>query len=50
MLNIFGSRNLTDMYGLATAMPGLVANPLVLGGALFAWIAAPLGIAVWRFR
>jgi Cu-processing system permease protein len=50
MLNIFGSRDLTDMYGLATAMPGLVANPLVLGGALFAWIAAPLGIAVWRFR
>jgi Cu-processing system permease protein len=50
MLNIFGSSDLRDMYGLATAMPALATNPLVLGCALLAWIAAPFGLSLWRFR
>lgn len=50
MLNIFASRDLQDMYGLATAMPGALSNPLLLGAALAAWIAAPFGLSVWRFR
>lgn len=50
MLNIFASSDVQEMYGLATAAPGALSNPLLLGGVLLAWIAAPFGLAVWRFK
>lgn len=50
MLNIFGAGDVQDMYGLATATPGLVTSPLLLAGVMLAWIAAPLALSAWRFR
>jgi type IV secretory pathway TrbD component len=50
MLNIFGAGDVQDMYGLATAMPGLLTSPLLLVGAMCAWVAALFGLSLWRFR
>ncbi|MGZ3181243.1 MAG: ABC transporter permease [Telluria sp.] len=50
MLNIFASSDLQEMYGLATALPGQLTQPALLGGVLLAWTGAPLAIAAWRFR
>jgi Cu-processing system permease protein len=50
MLNIFGSGDVQDLYGLATAMPGALTSPLLLASVMLAWIAAPLAGAAWRFR
>ncbi|GAB3406702.1 ABC transporter permease [Massilia agilis] len=50
MLNIFGSGDVQDMYGLATAVPGVLTSPLLLVGAMAAWIGVPLALSAWRFR
>ncbi len=50
ILNIFGVEDVRTMYGLATVFPSRLANPGVLGAAMAAWIALPLGLATWRFR
>jgi Cu-processing system permease protein len=50
MLNIFASADVQSMYGLATVLPDTLTDPLLLGGVLLAWIAAPLALAAWRFR
>ena len=50
ILNIFGLEEVRTLYGLATVFPEALSAPWVLGAVMLAWIAAPLGIAVWRFR
>jgi len=50
MVNIFGFADMARFYGLAAVVPRALANPLVQGSALVAWILVPLGIASWRFR
>jgi Cu-processing system permease protein len=49
-LNIFSSEDVRAFYGLATIMPNMLTNAGLLGAAMLAWIVAPLGIAVWRFK
>lgn len=50
VLNVFSLEDVRTMYGLATVMPQGLAEPRVLVMVMLAWIAAPLGIAAWRFR
>ncbi|MDE2439614.1 MAG: ABC transporter permease [Betaproteobacteria bacterium] len=50
ILNIFGFDDVRRIYGLATVFPETLANPWLLGSALILWIAAPLGVAAWRFK
>jgi Cu-processing system permease protein len=50
ILNIFSLDDVRTLYGLTTVFPPALANPWLLGLVMFAWIAAPLGIATWRFR
>lgn len=50
MLNIFGSGDVQDMYGLATAMPAPFDSPALLAGVMLAWIGVPFALATWRFR
>ncbi len=50
ILNIFTLADVRSMYGLTTVFPPALANPWLLGVVMLAWIAAPLGIATWRFR
>jgi Cu-processing system permease protein len=50
ILNIFTLADVSSMYGLVTVFPPALANPWLLGLVMLAWIAAPLGIATWRFR
>jgi Cu-processing system permease protein len=38
------------MYGLVSVFPASLAEPLLLGPVMLAWIAAPLGLAAWRFN
>ncbi len=49
ILNIFGPGDLHTMYGLVSVFPQVLAQPLYLGVVMFVWIAAPLGLAAWRF-
>ncbi|MBD5804491.1 ABC-2 family transporter protein [Azoarcus sp. Aa7] len=50
ILNIFGLDDVRTLYGLATVFPRALAEPWLLGLVMAAWIAAPLGVAAWRFR
>lgn len=50
ILNVFSLEDVRSMYGLATVFPRALAEPWVLGLVMTAWIAAPLGVAAWRFR
>lgn len=50
VLNIFTLDDVRTLYGLATVFPRALADPWLLGLVMLAWIAAPLGIAAWRFR
>ncbi|WP_017773601.1 ABC transporter permease [Paraburkholderia kururiensis] len=50
ILNIFGPADLHTMYGLVSVFPASLAEPLLLGPVMLAWIAAPLGLAAWRFN
>ncbi|NMG75044.1 ABC transporter permease [Aromatoleum diolicum] len=50
ILNIFALDDVRTLYGLATVFPRALAEPWLLGLVMFAWIAAPLGVAAWRFR
>lgn len=50
ILNIFSLEDVRSLYGLATVFPRTLAEPWLLGLVMLAWIAAPLGIAAWRFR
>lgn len=50
ILNIFGPGDLHTMYGLVSVFPAALAQPLLLGSVMLAWIAAPLGLAAWRLN
>jgi Cu-processing system permease protein len=50
ILNIFGPQDLHTMFGLVSVFPAALAEPLFLGPVMLAWIAAPLGLAAWRFN
>jgi Cu-processing system permease protein len=50
ILNIFALDDVRTLYGLATVFPRALAEPWLLGLVMAAWIAAPLGVAAWRFR
>ncbi len=50
ILNIFSLDDVRTLYGLATVFPPALAEPWLLGLVMAAWIAAPLGVAAWRFR
>ncbi|MGC1954248.1 MAG: ABC transporter permease subunit [Gammaproteobacteria bacterium] len=50
ILNIFTFDDVRTLYGLATVFPSALAAPWLLTLMMLAWIAAPLGIAAWKFR
>jgi Cu-processing system permease protein len=50
ILNIFSLDDVRSLYGLATVFPRALAAPWLLTLVMLAWIAAPLGLAAWRFR
>jgi len=50
ILNIFGPGDLHTMFGLVSVFPAALAQPVFLGLVMLAWIAAPLGLAAWRFN
>jgi Cu-processing system permease protein len=50
VLNIFTLEDVRTLYGLATVFPAQLANPVLLGTVMLAWIIAPLALASWRFR
>ncbi|MBD9367119.1 ABC transporter permease subunit [Xanthomonas sp. XNM01] len=50
ILNLYGSEGLRTAFGLGTLLPDHWNNPVLLCAAMLAWIVAPLGIALWRFR
>jgi len=50
ILNIFTLDDVRNLYGLATVFPTAIAETWVLTLVMLGWIAAPLGLAAWRFR
>jgi len=50
VLNVFSLEDVSSLYGLTSLLPPALASPWVMGGAMGAWIAAPLLFAIWRFR
>lgn len=50
LLNMFGSQQVQNMYGLATVMPAGLTDPAALLGIMLAWIVAPFILANWRFK
>lgn len=49
ILNIFSMDDVRTLYGLATVFPPTLAEPWLLTLVMLGWIAAPLGVASWRF-
>ena len=50
VINVFGADALRSSFGLGTLMAQGWNAPATLYSVLFAWIAVPLGVALWRFR
>jgi Cu-processing system permease protein len=50
ILNVFGSAQMRELYGLATVLPDGLSNPRWLALALGFWIVAPLAAAFLRLR
>ncbi len=50
ILNIFSLDDVRTLYGLTSIVPAALAKPWLMALVMFGWIAAPLGIATWRFR
>lgn len=50
VLNLYGNDALRGAFGLGTLLPERWNDPALLGAAMLAWIVAPLGLALWRFR
>jgi Cu-processing system permease protein len=50
LLNVFGTEDVRAAYGLATAVPAGFTHPVLLGGVMLLWIAAPLACAIRTFR
>lgn len=50
ILNVFSLDDVSRLYGLASVVPPALGNPWLMGGAMLAWIVAPLALASWRFK
>ncbi len=50
ILNIFGMEEMRTLYGLATVIPGPMANPWLLGAFTLASTVGTLCFAAWRFK
>lgn len=50
VINVFGADALRSSFGLGTLVARGWNTPATLYGVLLAWIVAPLGVALWRFR
>ncbi|MCC6715979.1 MAG: ABC transporter permease subunit, partial [Gammaproteobacteria bacterium] len=50
ILNVYAMEEMRALYGLATAMPGTLTNPWLLGAVMLAWIVVPLALAYRSFR
>lgn len=50
IFNATATDTLRNAFGLATLLPETWSHPLMLGLVMLAWILAPLGVAIWRFR
>ena len=50
VLNVFSLDEVSTLYGLATVFPAGLAALWKLGMVMVIWIAAPLGVAAWRFK
>lgn len=50
ILNVFSLDQLRGFQGLVSIVPPALGNPWAMGGAMLAWITAPLALAAWRFR
>jgi len=50
VLNIFSMEDVRALYGMATVFPEQLAEPVLLGSIMLAWIVTPLSIAFWRFK
>ncbi len=50
ILNVFSLEDVRSMYGLTSIAPAVLSSPWLMGLVMVGWIAAPLGVAAWRFR
>jgi Cu-processing system permease protein len=50
ILNVFSLEEVKNLYGLAGIVPAPLAKPWLMALVMLGWIAAPLGVATWRFR
>jgi Cu-processing system permease protein len=50
ILNVFNLEEVRSIYGLASVLPGALANAWLLAGFMVASIAATLSFAAWRFK
>jgi Cu-processing system permease protein len=50
ILNVFSLDDVRSLYGLTSIVPAALAKPWLMALVMLGWIAAPLGIAAWRFR
>lgn len=50
ILNVFSLDQVRTLYGLASIVPPVLADPWLMGGIMVAWIVAPLALATWRFK
>jgi Cu-processing system permease protein len=50
ILNIFSLDDVRSLYGLSSIVPNALAKPWLMGLVMLGWIAAPLGLAAWKFK
>jgi Cu-processing system permease protein len=50
IINVFSLDDVRSLYGLTSIVPAALAKPWLMALVMLGWIAAPLGIATWRFR
>jgi len=47
---VFSLEEVQNLYGLTGIVPAPLAKPWLMALVMLGWIAAPLGVATWRFR
>ncbi len=50
ILNVFSLDDVRSLYGLTSIVPAALAKPWLMALVMLGWIAAPLGIATWKFK
>ncbi len=50
ILNVFSLDDVRSLYGLTSIVPAALAKPWLMALVMAGWIAAPLGVATWRFK